>query len=42
MRKNMAMGKKILVLVAVFALLGMLAGAPASFAADKVVKVGNI
>ncbi len=42
MKKNMALGKRILVFVAVFALLGMLAGAPASFAADKVVKVGNI
>jgi branched-chain amino acid transport system substrate-binding protein len=42
MKDNTALGKRILVFVAVFALLGMLTSAPSSLAADKVVKVGNI
>jgi len=42
MKRNRAFGKRLLVIFAVFALLGFLGNAPSSLAADKVVKVGNI
>jgi branched-chain amino acid transport system substrate-binding protein len=42
MKMKVALGKRLLAVVSIFAVLGILQNAPGSLAADKVVKVGNI
>jgi branched-chain amino acid transport system substrate-binding protein len=42
MRRNITLGKRVLTVLAVLAVIGMLAGPWPGFAADKTVKVGNI